>query len=91
MAAAFVVLRSITPLKPDELSACPTYLGESRDPNKEDETLMQIAMIGLGRMGGNMAERLMKGGHDVVVYDRSAKSRAVTLPKAQLPYRPLAN
>ena len=30
---------------------------------------MRIAMIGLGRMGGNMAERLLKGGHEVVVYD----------------------
>ncbi len=32
---------------------------------------MRLAMIGLGRMGGNMSERLMKGGHEVVVYDRS--------------------
>jgi 6-phosphogluconate dehydrogenase len=31
---------------------------------------MQLAMIGLGRMGGNMIERLMKGGHQGVVYDR---------------------
>jgi 6-phosphogluconate dehydrogenase len=34
---------------------------------------MRLAMIGLGRMGGNMSERLMKGGHEVVVYDRSAE------------------
>jgi 6-phosphogluconate dehydrogenase len=33
---------------------------------------MQLAMIGLGRMGGNMTERLLKGGHEVVVWDRSA-------------------
>jgi 6-phosphogluconate dehydrogenase len=33
---------------------------------------MQIGMIGLGRMGANMARRLMKGGHECVVYDRSA-------------------
>jgi 6-phosphogluconate dehydrogenase len=33
---------------------------------------MQIAMIGLGRMGANMVERLIEGGHSVVVYDRSA-------------------
>jgi 6-phosphogluconate dehydrogenase len=32
---------------------------------------MDIAMIGLGRMGGNMARRLLRGGHRVVVYDRS--------------------
>ncbi len=33
---------------------------------------MQLGMIGLGRMGGNMARRLMRGGHTCVVYDRSA-------------------
>jgi 6-phosphogluconate dehydrogenase len=32
---------------------------------------MQLGMIGLGRMGGNMTERLLRGGHQVVVYDRS--------------------
>jgi 6-phosphogluconate dehydrogenase len=30
---------------------------------------MQIGMIGLGRMGGNMAKRLMRGGHTCVAYD----------------------
>ena len=33
---------------------------------------MQLGMIGLGRMGGNMVRRLMKGGHECVVYDRAA-------------------
>jgi 6-phosphogluconate dehydrogenase len=33
--------------------------------------VMQLGMIGLGRMGGNMVERLMKAGHQCVVYDRS--------------------
>jgi 6-phosphogluconate dehydrogenase len=33
---------------------------------------MQLGMIGLGRMGANMARRLMRGGHQVVGYDRSA-------------------
>src|SRR2546430_15853438 len=37
---------------------------------------MQLAMIGLGRMGGNMAERLMRHGHEVVVFDRSAEAIA---------------
>ena len=36
---------------------------------------MRLAMIGLGRMGGNMSERLMKGGHDVVVFDRKPDTR----------------
>jgi 6-phosphogluconate dehydrogenase len=31
-------------------------------------------MIGLGRMGGNMVERLMRGGHACVVYDRSPEA-----------------
>src|ERR671914_2134144 len=31
---------------------------------------MELGMIGLGRMGGNMAERLRRGGHTVVGYDR---------------------
>jgi 6-phosphogluconate dehydrogenase len=34
---------------------------------------MQIGMIGLGRMGGNMAERLRRAGHEVVGYDRDPK------------------
>ncbi len=34
---------------------------------------MQIGIVGLGRMGANMARRLLKGGHQCVVYNRSAK------------------
>ena len=30
---------------------------------------MEIGMIGLGRMGANMTERLIRGGHRVVVHD----------------------
>ena len=30
---------------------------------------MQLGIVGLGRMGGNMAQRLLLGGHDLVVYD----------------------
>ena len=36
---------------------------------------MQIGMIGLGKMGGNMSRRLMKAGHNCVVYARTAKTR----------------
>jgi 6-phosphogluconate dehydrogenase len=36
---------------------------------------MQIGMVGLGKMGGNMSRRLMKAGHRCVVYARSAKAR----------------
>ena len=37
---------------------------------------MQLGIIGLGRMGGNIARRLMKDGHSCVVYDRSAEAVA---------------
>jgi len=37
---------------------------------KEDEP-MQLGVIGLGRMGANMVRRLLKGGHQCVVFDRS--------------------
>jgi 6-phosphogluconate dehydrogenase len=35
---------------------------------------MRLAMIGLGRMGGNMVRRLLRGGHQLVVWDRSAEA-----------------
>ncbi len=35
---------------------------------------MQIGMVGLGRMGANMVRRLIKKGHDCVVFDRSPKT-----------------
>ncbi len=35
---------------------------------------MQIGMIGLGRMGANMVRRLVKGGHECVVFDRSSQA-----------------
>ncbi|HXW25685.1 MAG TPA: decarboxylating 6-phosphogluconate dehydrogenase [Xanthobacteraceae bacterium] len=35
---------------------------------------MQLGMVGLGRMGGNIVRRLMRHGHDGVVYDRDAKA-----------------
>ena len=35
---------------------------------------MQIGIIGLGRMGGNITRRLMQHGHETVVYDRDAKA-----------------
>jgi len=37
---------------------------------------MQIGMIGLGRMGANMVRRLLRGGHQCVVYDRSTEAVA---------------
>jgi 6-phosphogluconate dehydrogenase len=40
---------------------------------------VQLGMIGLGRMGGNMAKRLEERGHDVKTYDPQVESTAKTL------------
>src|SRR4029079_14467721 len=40
---------------------------------------MQLGMIGLGRMGGNMAKRLSERGHDMKTYDPGVESTAKTL------------
>jgi 6-phosphogluconate dehydrogenase len=51
---------------------------EEKDENKEWEKgiNMQVGMIGLGRMGANMARRLLNGGHQCVVFDLSPKAVA---------------
>ena len=35
---------------------------------------MRIGMVGLGKMGGRMTERLIRAGHEVVVYDRNQEA-----------------
>ncbi len=42
---------------------------------------MQIAMVGLGRMGANMVQRLIDGGHEAVAYDRNADAVAAATVK----------
>jgi len=39
-----------------------------------DEVSLQLGMVGLGRMGGNMVRRLMKSGHTCVVHDRATQA-----------------
>ena len=39
---------------------------------------MELGMIGLGRMGGNMARRILRAGHRVVVYDPQTRSELQT-------------
>ena len=41
---------------------------------KERNTTMQLGMVGLGRMGANMVRRLVRNGHQCVVYDRSKQA-----------------
>ena len=45
---------------------------------------MQIAMVGLGRMGANMARRLMGDGHECVVYDRDPEAVAQLVSEGAL-------
>ena len=48
---------------------------------------MQLGMIGLGRMGGNMTKRLEERGHDMKTYDPGVDSTAKTLAGATRPAR----
>src|SRR5919107_1336191 len=47
-----------------------------RGPPREDD-VVQLGLIGLGKMGGNMAERLRRAGHEVVGFDHSPGKRDV--------------
>ena len=50
---------------------------DSRTTGRRDkEHVMQLGMIGLGRMGANMVRRLIGGGHECVVFDMSPKAVA---------------
>src|SRR5689334_16484533 len=42
---------------------------------------MQMGMIGLGRMGANMTQRLLEGGHQISVYDRSEQAVAESVAR----------
>ena len=46
---------------------------------------MQLGMIGLGRMGGNMVQRLINGGHECAVFDASAANVAAIAEKGERP------
>jgi 6-phosphogluconate dehydrogenase len=46
---------------------------------------MRIAMIGLGRMGGNIVRRLQRAGHEAVVYDRNAETVAAFAKEGFIP------
>ena len=50
---------------------------------------MQIGLVGLGKMGSAMLERLGRGGHDVVGYDtgEDAVARCVAAPAGPSPSR----
>jgi 6-phosphogluconate dehydrogenase len=51
---------------------------------------MRIGMVGLGRMGGNLARRLMRRGHGVVVWDRDPAAIATLAGEGATPAQDLA-
>ena len=52
---------------------------------------MQLAMIGLGKMGGNMTERLMRDKHTLVAYDRDQATVAKYQSLGATPAKDLAD
>jgi len=52
---------------------------------------MQLGMVGLGRMGGNMTERLLKGGHQVLVFDPREEAIAEAAKRGAGPSESLAD
>src|ERR1700726_2689839 len=57
----------------------------------QGRALMQLGMIGLGRMGGNIVRRLMHAGHHCVVYDKSADAVHGLAGEGAAPSRDLAD
>jgi 6-phosphogluconate dehydrogenase len=58
---------------------------------KSQGTKMKLAMLGLGRMGANMARRLLRDGHSVVAYDLSADNVQKLAADGAKPARTLAD
>jgi len=52
---------------------------------------MRIGMVGLGRMGGNMARRLMRGGHECVVFNRTKGPEKELAAAGAIPAESLAD
>jgi 6-phosphogluconate dehydrogenase len=52
---------------------------------------MQIGMIGLGRMGGNMVRRLLRGGHQCVVYNQTPEPMQVLAKEGAIPSSSLSD
>lgn len=52
---------------------------------------MQIGLVGLGRMGGNIARRLMRSGHAIVCWDRDDKTVATLAAEGATPAKDIAD
>src|SRR3954463_2836511 len=51
------------------------FAARARAQHRQSKALMQLGMIGLGRMGAGMTERLTEGGHDVKSFDPNVDTR----------------
>jgi 6-phosphogluconate dehydrogenase len=67
----FEVLHLVTAVARDytAVSDCTPKFEHQKSTNLRGVSDMQLGMIGLGRMGGNMVRRLMRGGHECAVFD----------------------
>jgi hypothetical protein len=63
---------------------CSSWSGKGKNPpetagkahcRKKERKAMEVVVIGLGRMGANIARRLARGGHKVLVYNRTDRKR----------------
>jgi 6-phosphogluconate dehydrogenase len=48
--------------------------GRARRPADEQEEVVQLGIIGLGRMGANIARRLLRAGHEIVAHDKNGEA-----------------
>src|SRR5687768_6919133 len=72
----------------------PTLCGtvwHSGSTHGDSERLVQLGLIGLGRMGGNMALRWVEAGHECVVYAREPKAIAAVASEGAVPASSLAD
>src|SRR5262249_36099252 len=63
----------------------------ARGPNLERRGVtMKIGMVGLGRMGANMASRLLRAGHEVLAFDRHPEKVQAVVAEGAIGVGPLA-
>src|SRR5438105_668670 len=83
-------ISSVTRPMPGYCSGCGARKSASIAAQNVDSS-MQLGMIGLGRMGGNIVRRLIRGGHSCVVYDKSADAVRGLAGEGAAPSRDLAD
>jgi 6-phosphogluconate dehydrogenase len=57
------------------LCCCEQFWDNIYNESHQEGSAMELGTVGLGRMGGNMAQRLINGGHKIVAFDPSEEAR----------------